>query len=336
MLKVPDTTAAIWVDMSMSRQDCEQECKRNYSCSAFASIPIAGSGTGCLAWYEELIDIIDLSDNSGYDLYVLVDALELAEFRIKSNLFLQKKELLAILLPSLSSAWLVIIILIYFYFCRGNTGIRNNWLHKKIFDSSIGSNYYEDSLEENGLRGSRNQPDLIYFDFSTILTATDNFSETNIFGQGSFGAVYNVVPLVLTCEGKLSNGQEIAVKRMSKNSRQGIREFKDEVMLTAKLQHRNLVKLMWDLWTEGKTLEIVDSSLEESHNPHETLRCIQFEVLCVQETIADRPTVSTIVLMLSSEITLPSPKQPSFNFRNCSNMTSSRVGDASCSEYESK
>ncbi|KAL5841887.1 hypothetical protein ACOSQ3_012490 [Xanthoceras sorbifolium] len=75
----------------------------------------------------------------------------------------------------------------------------------------------------------------LQFDFNTIRVATDDFSDLNKLGQGGFGAVY---------KGRLSNGQDIAVKRLSKDSGQGDLEFKNEVLLVAKLQHRNLVRLL--------------------------------------------------------------------------------------------
>uniref|UniRef100_A0A2N9IM87 Protein kinase domain-containing protein n=1 Tax=Fagus sylvatica TaxID=28930 RepID=A0A2N9IM87_FAGSY len=75
----------------------------------------------------------------------------------------------------------------------------------------------------------------LQFNFDTIRVATDDFSEANKLGQGGFGAVY---------KGMFFNGQFIAVKRLSRNSAQGDLEFKNEVLLVAKLQHRNLVRLL--------------------------------------------------------------------------------------------
>ncbi|XVF87652.1 hypothetical protein PTKIN_Ptkin18bG0137400 [Pterospermum kingtungense] len=74
----------------------------------------------------------------------------------------------------------------------------------------------------------------LQYDFNTIRAATDNFSDENKLGQGGFGAVY---------KGTLANGELLAVKRLSKDSGQGDVEFKNEVKLVAKLQHRNLVRL---------------------------------------------------------------------------------------------
>ncbi|XP_020985854.1 G-type lectin S-receptor-like serine/threonine-protein kinase At4g27290 [Arachis duranensis] len=77
--------------------------------------------------------------------------------------------------------------------------------------------------------------ELPLFDMSTIISATNNFSADNILGKGGSGSVY---------KGILKDGQEIAVKKLSRNSSRRLQEFKNEAMHIAKLQHRNLVKLL--------------------------------------------------------------------------------------------
>ncbi|KAL7213369.1 hypothetical protein ACSBR2_015983 [Camellia fascicularis] len=77
--------------------------------------------------------------------------------------------------------------------------------------------------------------ELPFMELATIKAATGNFSDSNKLGQGGFGTVY---------KGILSDGKEIAVKRLSRKSWQGLEEFKNEVILIAKLQHRNLVRLV--------------------------------------------------------------------------------------------
>ncbi|KAJ7946234.1 Cysteine-rich receptor-like kinase [Quillaja saponaria] len=61
------------------------------------------------------------------------------------------------------------------------------------------------------------------------------FSESNKLGQGGFGPVY---------KGLLSDGKEVAIKRLSICSEQGSEEFVNEVHLIMKLQHKNLVRLL--------------------------------------------------------------------------------------------
>ncbi|KAG8080244.1 hypothetical protein GUJ93_ZPchr0007g6025 [Zizania palustris] len=77
--------------------------------------------------------------------------------------------------------------------------------------------------------------DSMFIDISTLRAATDDFAETNKLGEGGFGAVY---------KGVLPDGDEIAVKRLSKSSTQGVEELKNELALIAKLKHKNLVSLV--------------------------------------------------------------------------------------------
>ncbi|KAJ6966848.1 G-type lectin S-receptor-like serine/threonine-protein kinase CES101 isoform X4 [Populus alba x Populus x berolinensis] len=86
-------------------------------------------------------------------------------------------------------------------------------------------------LENDGNKGHN----LKVYSAATIMAATNSFSAENKLGQGGFGPVY---------KGTLPDGREIAVKRLSKSSGQGLVEFKNELLLIAKLQHMNLVRLV--------------------------------------------------------------------------------------------
>ncbi|THU47015.1 hypothetical protein C4D60_Mb09t11040 [Musa balbisiana] len=88
------------------------------------------------------------------------------------------------------------------------------------------------------------QVESLLFDLSTLRVATVNFSDENKLGEGGFGAVY---------KGVLPDGRVIAVKRLL-NSGQGLGELKNELALVAKLQHRNLVKLLGVCLEEEKMI----------------------------------------------------------------------------------
>ncbi|XP_062013327.1 putative cysteine-rich receptor-like protein kinase 20 isoform X3 [Rosa rugosa] len=98
----------------------------------------------------------------------------------------------------------------------------------------------------------------------------------------------------------------------------------------------NLVGHVWDLWKEGRASEIIDTSLGESYPISEVLRCIQIALLCVQEYVEDRPTMSKVVSVLGNDAALPSPRKPGFLLKR-SNYTSedpnTSTGDANSINY---
>ncbi|XP_021801241.1 putative receptor-like protein kinase At4g00960 [Prunus avium] len=116
----------------------------------------------------------------------------------------------------------MVLIVIYFCICLRVRRTKKKLETRKLIPGS-------DDTDEIGSVES------LQFDLATIRVSTDDFSEANKLGQGGFGYVYR---------GRLLNGEDIAVKRLSTNSGQGDLEFKNEVLLLAKLQHRNLVRLL--------------------------------------------------------------------------------------------
>lgn len=122
------------------------------------------------------------------------------------------------------------------------------------------------SVPQESVEISRQE--FLQFDFDTIVEATNNFSDDNKLGEGGFGEVY---------KGMFFNGQEIAVKRLSRSSGQGIEEFKNEVVLVAKLQHRNLVRIL------GFCLDGEEKMLIYEFMPNKSLDYFLFDRAKAQE-----------------------------------------------------
>uniref|UniRef100_A0A7N0VEL8 non-specific serine/threonine protein kinase n=1 Tax=Kalanchoe fedtschenkoi TaxID=63787 RepID=A0A7N0VEL8_KALFE len=225
-VKVPDTRNA-YGDLSMSLDQCRMACLGNCSCTAYGNWYVTYKGTGCVMWLGELNDIRVYADE-GQEIYVRGDSSARTESIGGSN----AKGLKVIIASSALSALVLVVTILLIIHVR-KLRKTNLQLHRH-------------SQPHTGIRDDKSQRgksteinngdlDLPIFDIKTISRATDNFSADNKLGQGGFGPVY---------KGLLQGGQGIAVKKLSQDSKQGSDEFKNEVMCIAKLQHRNLVKLL--------------------------------------------------------------------------------------------
>ncbi|KAJ4975505.1 hypothetical protein NE237_000611 [Protea cynaroides] len=479
-LKLPDTSMSL-VNKNLSLKECKRVCLNNCSCTAYAPADITGGGSGCLAWFGDLMDIRYFSDGVGDHLYLRVDAVELAAQARKEKRFFYKQRKVAILTLSPIVGLFLFVALAYHLLKKrkGSMEKRQRWCRILLIDFLTNKNF----SATNELEDSGTNPELPFIQLDVVVAATNNFSPNSKLGKGGFGVVY---------KGQLSNGKEIAVKRLSMNSRQGMEEFKNEIILIARLQHRNLVKLLgyslqeeekmliyeympnksldsfifdknkrpfldwrkrfgiimgiargvlylhedsrlriihrdlkasnvlldeemipkisdfglarifegdqiqantnkvvgtygymspeyamqglfsiksdvfsfgvllleiisgkknneyfdedpsmnlikhvWELWKEGRVLEIVDSTMADNYSAHEVLRCIQVGLLCVQESALDRPTMSSVNFMLGNEKKMPMPNQSSLIInRTLGGQHSSTIGTRSCSVNE--
>ncbi|KAI3675465.1 hypothetical protein L1987_85055 [Smallanthus sonchifolius] len=197
-LKLPDSRES-WYNDTMTGVECENMCKRNCSCTAYAHLNISGTGNGCLLWSGNLTDIRTFVDN-GDTLYIRFSASEL--------------------------------------------GVPEN---------------------DEG-RSDDEDLELPLFGLSTILQATNNFSINNKLGEGGYGPVY-----------KWLHGSRA-----------------------------------WRLHNEGRSLQLVAECLVESIDTSQVQRAIHVGLLCVQRHPEDRPTMTSVIMMLGSESPLPVPKEPGY------------------------
>ncbi|GLU23145.1 hypothetical protein SLE2022_391720 [Rubroshorea leprosula] len=208
MMKIPDFARPWPAD---TEDECRNWCLNNCSCIAYAY----DVGTGCMSWNVTLIDIQKFA-SGGMDLYI----------RLAYSEPEQKKDVKLIIIITTVIVGTIILCICTLFVRRWMVAKGKACKEKSeemLFDRRNTSTT-EVKLQE-----------LPLFKFEELATATKNFNLANQLGQGGFGPVYR---------GTLENGQEIAVKRLSSASRQGLEEFMNEVFVISKLQHRNLVRLL--------------------------------------------------------------------------------------------
>ncbi|XP_056172879.1 G-type lectin S-receptor-like serine/threonine-protein kinase At4g27290 isoform X3 [Syzygium oleosum] len=194
------------VDFQLFKNMSLGECKVEClkNCSCTAYANSDIRGVGCLMWFGDLIDIKEI---------YAVDNGQYLFLRLPASeldsIHGPSKKLVTIIVASAISGLLVV-------------GMTLSIIWKR-------------RMKRRGMTSGTDDIDLPLYDFATVAIATNHFSQTNKLGAGGFGSVY---------KGSLSTGQEVAVKRLSKFSRQGPDEFMNEVILIARLQHRNLVGLV--------------------------------------------------------------------------------------------
>ncbi|XP_042033185.1 G-type lectin S-receptor-like serine/threonine-protein kinase B120 isoform X3 [Salvia splendens] len=226
-------------NQSLILSDCRDTCWKWSDCECAGYANYMGGDYGCSYWIGG--DLEWVQDNSGADekIYVLQSP---PKAKAKSYIGIILGEVGAILLLMLAFVLLIM---------RNRKVKREERLHELLTLEG------HTELDNRGANGHQ----LKLFTYASIISATNNFSSNNKLGEGGFGPVY---------KGRTGDGQDIAVKLLSRKSGQGLLEFKNELVLISELQHVNLVKLI------GFCIHKEDKMIIYDYMPNKSLDCFLF------------------------------------------------------------
>ncbi|XP_066376933.1 G-type lectin S-receptor-like serine/threonine-protein kinase B120 isoform X2 [Miscanthus floridulus] len=215
-MKVPDKFLYV---RNRSFDECAAECDRNCSCTAYAyanlstivTMSASSDMSRCLLWMGELLDTGKDGD-LGENLYLRVAAGSPGNKKKKIGMAME------IVLPTMACLLMLTSCICLVTICKSRDTRRNKEAHERSVHD-----FWDQNLE------------LSCISFEDLTSATNSFHEANMLGKGGFGKVY---------KGILKDGKEVAVKRLSNGSEQGKEQLRNEVVLIASLQHKNLVRLL--------------------------------------------------------------------------------------------
>ncbi|KAH0887086.1 hypothetical protein HID58_063182 [Brassica napus] len=221
---------------------CEDRCLSDCNCTSFA---FGNDGLGCVTWTGDLFDI---------------------------RTYLQGGLRDGIIGWSIGgvSLMLILIVIVFCFWKRRQKQAKADAAATIIVGNQVLMNEVVLPRRKINLSGEDEIEDLELplMEFDVVVAATEHFSDSNKVGKGGFGVVY---------KGRLSDGQEIAVKRLSEMSAQGTDEFMNEVRLIARLQHVNLVRLLGCCVYAGEKIliyEYLENLSLDSHIFDKTRSCM--------------------------------------------------------------
>ncbi|PHU24350.1 hypothetical protein BC332_09457 [Capsicum chinense] len=206
---------------TLSLSDCKAKCENDCSCVAYASVD-SDYGVGCQIW----------GNNTSF--MTATNSLARGVF------FLTRKDgkrkwwiWLTVAVSLMVFAFICSLLCLIQRKLRARGKVREEM--EKVLYGGPQANSGQYNNKKTSRLSKKFRHDIQIFSLETINTATNNFSSANKLGEGGYGPVY---------KGMFLDGQEIAIKRLSRSSGQGLVEFQNEIMLIAKLQHTNLVRLL--------------------------------------------------------------------------------------------
>ncbi|CAF2253992.1 unnamed protein product [Brassica napus] len=317
-MKLPETDNWTISYEGVGLEECKERCLTTCNCTAFANTDMPTGVRSCVMWTVSLEDTRRYSTNRGQNLYVKLAALDMERKRSNQN---KKKRIIGFTVGAIVLLLLIVVVTFCCCWKRNNNAV----LLAPAEVTNQNLPVEEEEEEEEDEDEEEEEEDEDEEDEDEEEEEEDDEEEEEEWRTEVDGCLQsNLIIVVFSTVTPTENVSRSAPEEETTGSltslfmefdviAQATNNFSDEIGSGGFAKVYKILQ-MWNLWLQGKVLDIVDpyftSSSSSSYQPEEALRCIQIGLLCVQAHREDRPPMASIILMLGSQnelISLPKP-----------------------------